>query len=158
MQEIEFVALDCETTGLDSSKDKIIEAGLVKFSLAENLNSFDSLFCSPTRIPIFVERLTGIQNSDLENAPKFEEKREEICKFCEDKILVGHNLKFDLDFLAAADLDLSANRTLDTFLLAGLILPRGDSLALENLSQKFSIQHSVANRQLQNLSVHELQT
>jgi DNA polymerase III epsilon subunit family exonuclease len=148
MREIEFVALDCETTGLDSERDNIIELGAVKFSINENLDSFDSLFHSPTRIPQFVERLTGIQNADLEGAPKFEEKREEFQKFCGEKILVGHNLKFDLDFLAASDLDLSSNSVFDTFRIAGLILPRGESLALENLSQKFGITHDDAHRAL----------
>ena len=148
MQEIEFVALDCETTGLDSERDNIIELGAVKFSFAENLVSFDSLFHSPTRIPQFVERLTGIQNSDLENAPQFAEKREEFQKFCEGKILLGHNLPFDLDFLAAADLDLHQNSAFDTFKIAALVLPRGESLSLENLSQKFQIHHADAHRAL----------
>ena len=128
MQEIEFVALDCETTGLNSERDNIIELGAVKFSFAENLASFDSLFHSPTRISQFVERLTGIQNSDLKNAPQFAEKREEFQKFCEGKILLGHNLPFDLDFLAAAGLDLHQNSAFDTFKIAGLVLPRGESL------------------------------
>ena len=148
MQEIEFVALDCETTGLNSERDNIIELGAVKFSFAENLASFDSLFHSPTRISQFVERLTGIQNSDLKNAPQFAEKREEFQKFCEGKILLGHNLPFDLDFLAAAGLDLHQNSAFDTFKIAGLVLPRGESLSLENLSQKFQIHHADAHRAL----------
>ncbi len=148
MHEIDFVALDCETTGLDSTKDNIIELGAVKFSLPENIDSFDSLFYSPTRIPQFVERLTGIKNSDLEGASKFEDKREEIEKFCEGTILVGHNIQFDLDFLTVAGVDLREQLRLDTFHLAGLVLPRGDSLSLENLSAKFNIVHEDAHRAL----------
>lgn len=148
MHEIEFLALDCETTGVDSRKDNIIELGAVKFSLIENFASFDSLFHSPTRIPQFVERLTGIQNSDLDGAPKFLDKKNEIENFIGESILVGHNLPFDLDFLATAGLDLSKQKTLDTFLLAGLILPRGESLGLENLAQKFKISHENAHRAL----------
>lgn len=148
MQEIEFVALDCETTGLDCERDNIIELGAVNFSLSENLTSFDSLFHSPTRIPQFVERLTGIQNSDLESAPQFAEKCEEVRKFCEGKVLLGHNLPFDLDFISAAGLDLHQNSGLDTFKIAGLVLPRGESLSLENLSQKFQIHHAEAHRAL----------
>lgn len=148
MQEIKFVALDCETTGLDFENDNIIELGAVKFSLAGNSGSLDSLFRSPTRIPRFVEWLTGIRNSDLENAPKFSEKREEIQKFCERTILVGHNLEFDLAFLAAAGVDLREQPSLDTFRLAGLLLPRGESLSLENLAAKFNIHHAEAHRAL----------
>ncbi|MFH0776944.1 MAG: exonuclease domain-containing protein [Patescibacteria group bacterium] len=148
MQPIEFVALDCETTGIDSRKDNIIELGAVKFSLTKNLASFDSLFHSPTRIPQFVERLTGIQNSDLEYAPHFSAKKAEIENFLSEAILIGHNLPFDLDFLRSAGLDFSDCQTLDTFLLSGLILPRGDSLSLENLTQKFAIFHKDAHRAL----------
>jgi len=148
MREIEFVALDCETTGLDCTRDSIIELGAVKFSLTENLVSFDSLFSSPTRIPQFVERLTGIQNSDLKGAPKFQEKCEEFRKFCEGKILLGHNISFDLGFLASAGLDLRQNPSLDTFELARLVLPRGESLSLENLAQKFKVKHEDAHRAL----------
>jgi len=148
MHEIEFVALDCETTGLDFENDNIIELGAVKFSLAENFDSFDSLFYSSTRIPRFVERLTGIQNSDLAGAPRFDEKREEIQKFCEGAILVGHNLGFDIAFLAAAGIDFRKFQSLDTFRLAGLLLPRGESLSLENLAAKFNIRHADAHRAL----------
>jgi len=148
MHEIYFLALDCETTGIDSRRDNIIELGGVKFSITENFTSFDSLFHSPTRIPQFVERLTGIKNSDLNNAPRFLEKKDEIENFVGESILVGHNLPFDLDFLKSAGLDFSNRKTLDTFLIAGLILPRGESLALENLSQKFKISHIGAHRAL----------
>ncbi|MFH1545878.1 MAG: 3'-5' exonuclease [Patescibacteria group bacterium] len=148
MHEIEFVALDCETTGLDFENDSIIELGAVKFSLVENSDSFDSLFCSPTRIPQFVERLTGIRNSDLAGAPQFGEKREEIQKFCEGAILIGHNLGFDLAFLAAAGVDFRKFPSFDTFRIAGLLLPRGESLSLENLTTKFNIRHEDAHRAL----------
>lgn len=148
MREIEFVALDCETTGLDSERDNIIELGAVKFSVAKNLASFDSLFCSPTKIPQFVERLTGIKNSDLNGAPKFAEKQEEIQNFCSDHILVGHNLQFDLDFLKAHGVDMNDHLVFDTFKIAGLLLPRGESLSLENLAQKFGLVHDDAHRAL----------
>ncbi|MFH0834613.1 MAG: 3'-5' exonuclease [Patescibacteria group bacterium] len=148
MQEIEFVALDCETTGIDSRRDNIIELGAVKFSLQKNLDSFDSLFASPTKIPQFVERLTGIKNSDLVGAPKIAEKKTEFENFLGESILLGHNLPFDLDFLATAGFDFAGKKSLDTFLLAGLILPRGESLALENLTEKFHIAHEDAHRAL----------
>lgn len=148
MHEIDFLALDCETTGVDSRKDNIIELGAVKFSLAENFASFDSLFHSPTRIPQFIERLTGIQNSDLDGAPKFLEKKTEVENFVGESVLVGHNLPFDIDFLKSAGLDLSLQKTLDTFLLAGLILSRGESLGLETLAQKFGVEHTEAHRAL----------
>lgn len=148
MQRINFVALDCETTGLNSEKDNLIELGAVKFSILTDEASFDSLFHSPTRIPQFVEQLTGISNADLENAPKFSGKQTEFAEFCRDAILVGHNLQFDIDFLASAGLDLSSQPQLDTFQLAGLLLPRGEGLSLMNLAARFGVAHSEAHRAL----------
>lgn len=148
MQQIDLVALDCETTGLNSEKDNLIELGAVKFSLSSDGVRFDSLFHSPTRIPQFVEQLTGISNADLENAPKFSEKQAEFAEFCRGAVLVGHNLQFDLDFLAQAGLDLNSQPQLDTFQLAGLLLPRGEGLSLMNLAARFGVNHTEAHRAL----------
>ena len=58
-----FVALDLETTGLDSARDAIIEIGAVKFAGDEIIDSFQT-FINPGRtIPEFVQRLTGINRS-----------------------------------------------------------------------------------------------
>lgn len=148
MHEVEFVALDCETTGLDPQRDSIIELGAVKFTLLKNLENFDSLFSSPVRIPSFVERLTGIHNEDLATAPHFTEKKAEFVEFCQNAILLGHNLNFDLDFLLSHGVDLRSAPQLDTHLLAGLVLPRSLGLSLENLAEHFAVVHTDAHRAL----------
>jgi DNA polymerase III epsilon subunit-like protein len=73
MQGVQFVALDCETTGIDSERDSVIEVGAVKFSLEKNLATFDSLFNPGVRLPSFVSRLTGITDIELQSAPKIAE-------------------------------------------------------------------------------------
>ncbi|MCL0047672.1 exonuclease domain-containing protein, partial [Dehalococcoidia bacterium] len=66
-----FVALDLETTGLDSAKDTIIEIGAVKFVGEEIIDSFQT-FINPGRtIPEFVQRLTGISPNQVRRAPFF---------------------------------------------------------------------------------------
>jgi DNA polymerase III epsilon subunit family exonuclease len=149
MQQITFVALDCETTGLDYNKDHIIELGAVKFSLTDSLTNFDSLFWSPIKIPAIIERLTGITNAELQNAPKFAEKTAEIVEFCQGATLIGHNLQFDLNFLQNAGLDFFSQPSFDTFRLAQLLLPRdGRSLSLDHLSLQFGVKHREAHRAL----------
>jgi len=148
MQGVRFVALDCETTGLDSERDSVIEVGAVKFSLAENLATFDSLFNPGVRLPSFVSRLTGITDIELQTAPKIAEKVSEFKNFCEGCIIIGHNLPFDLGFLANSGIDLTSQPTFDTFHLASLLLPRGESLSLENLAMQYGVTHTEAHRAL----------
>ncbi len=65
------VALDLETTGLDSNKDSIIEIGAVKFQGDEPIDTFQT-FINPSRsIPDFVQRLTGISPDQVARAPLF---------------------------------------------------------------------------------------
>lgn len=148
MQDTVFLALDCETTGLRADQDCIIEVGAVKFTLTDSLGKFESLFDPQVRIPAFVERLTGIRSEDLQGAPKFEQKRSELAEFCRDTVLIGHNLKFDLSFLASHGLDLRDRPSFDTQDLAGLILSRAGSLSLEALSDRLGLQPRSAHRAL----------
>lgn len=142
------MALDCETTGLDSERDSVIEVGAVKFSLEKNLATFDSLFNPGVRLPSFVSRLTGITDIELQTAPKIAEKVSEFKNFCEGCIILGHNLPFDLGFLAASGIDLTSQPYFDTFHLAALLLPRGESLSLENLALQYGVTHTEAHRAL----------
>lgn len=148
MQPVQFVALDCETTGLDSDRDSVIELGAVKFSLTENLATFDSLFDPGVRLPSFVSRLTGITDLELQTAPKIAEKVSEFKTFCEGCSIIGHNLPFDLGFLASSGINLTTQPAFDTFQLASLLLPRGESLSLENLALQYGVSHTAAHRAL----------
>ena len=69
----EFIALDLETTGLDSSKEYIIEIGATKFVDGEPQERFNSLVLLSIRIPKFITDLTGISNDDVKDAPEIEE-------------------------------------------------------------------------------------
>ena len=59
---IDFVALDLEPTGLNSSTDAITEIGAAKFNYqCEKIESFQT-FVNPNRfIPEAIEQLTGIR-------------------------------------------------------------------------------------------------
>ena len=64
-----YVALDLETTGLQSDRDAIVEIGAVKFRGDEVLGEWSS-FVNPGRaLPHKIERLTGIDSRELEHAP-----------------------------------------------------------------------------------------
>ena len=57
----QFVCIDCETTGLDVENDRIIEVAVVKFTLSEHLDSFESLIdpeCSIPETSIAIHHIT----------------------------------------------------------------------------------------------------
>ena len=60
-----LVAIDIETTGLDSSTERIIEIGAVKFQGEEILDSWDTLVNPGYSIPPFITKLTGITDSEV---------------------------------------------------------------------------------------------
>ena len=66
---MEYVALDLETTGLDPSRDGVIEVGAVAFRDAEVTARLERFANPGRRIPEPVARLTGIRNDDLRAAP-----------------------------------------------------------------------------------------
>ena len=81
--EQEYVALDLETTGLDSNRDTIIEIGAVKFQGEDEIDIFRT-FVNPGRtIPEFVQRLTGITPRQVQRAPSFPMVAGELGDFIE---------------------------------------------------------------------------
>lgn len=96
-----FVMLDLETTGLDISKDRIIEIALIK----RNTDGTEIEYCkrvNPT-IPISAEssEITGITNEMVAQEPTFSDLADEIIEFIGDADLGGYNSnKFDIPVLA----------------------------------------------------------
>ena len=77
-----IVSLDLETTGVDNSKDKIIEIGATKYDIAENTKEYFSQLVNPmTQISEFIEDLTGISNSDVESMPIIDEVKKNFEDF-----------------------------------------------------------------------------
>ena len=135
------VALDLETTGLDSDRDTIIEVGAVKFQGDLVIDTFQS-FVNPGRpIPEFIQRLTGITPSKVKRAPFFASISEELRDFLELYPVVGHNVNFDLGFLASHGLSLD-NPAYDTWDLASFLLPRTMQYSLGHLASHFRIEHT----------------
>ena len=94
-----FVALDLETTGLDFEKDEIIEVALVRFENGEPKENLDFLVKpSAAELRPFIETLTGISKTDLEESPDFATVAGQICSFIGDLPVVAHNALFDSKF------------------------------------------------------------
>ena len=133
-----YVSLDLETTGLDSERDTIIEIGAVRFRGDEVLDTFET-FVNPGRpIPDHIQRLTGIQPRQVERAPSFTTISGEFAEFLGHHPVVGHNVQFDLRFLASHGLPVSSP-AYDTMDLATVFLPRSRRYSLKHLSDHFGV-------------------
>ncbi|GAB6181020.1 helicase C-terminal domain-containing protein [Desulfotomaculum defluvii] len=134
-----FVALDLETSGLNCLHDEIIEIGLVKVVDGIETESYTSLVRPRGALPVRIKRLTGINDQDFVNAPEIQEIMPDILKFIADFPLVGHNVKFDYDFLTAAAKHHLSNILYDTLELAKYIMPDVSSHRLGELCQFLNI-------------------
>jgi DNA polymerase III epsilon subunit family exonuclease len=123
----EFVVLDVETTGLQPSRQRVIEIAIACFSGGAATNLWESL-CNPGRnVPKYIIKLTGIDDDLLEDAPTFDKIADTVCELLTDTVVVGHNVDFDLSFLNA-ELDrvgrpALVNDRVDTLALATRLLP-----------------------------------
>lgn len=90
----DYAVVDVETT-----RDRIIEIGIVHVRRGRIGRKFQSLVCPNTRVPSWVLRLTGIDAGDLFRAPSFEEIAPLVRKHLRGRVFVAHNASFDLRFV-----------------------------------------------------------
>ena len=143
----EWVAFDLETTGLSPTKDEIIEVGAVKFRDRKCVEKFCSFVKPSQKLGNFVKTLTGIQQSDVDDAPDVESVLKILRKFIGDSEVIGHNVQFDINFLSQNELILSGGN-IDTLDLAHTLLPDVESFTLESLKLNFGIESARSHRAL----------
>lgn len=142
-----FISLDLETTGFSSEKDKIIEFGAVKFDLKGKKETLQFFINPGITLPQIITHITNITDKDLQNAPTFQEKFEEIENFIGDLPIIGHNIQFDTSFLKINGLQIT-NSQYDTQELAGILLPNMPSYSLEILTDALNLKHKEKHRAL----------
>jgi DNA polymerase III subunit epsilon len=139
----EFAVLDVETTGLQPSRQRIIEIAIARFSGGAVTNRWESL-CSPgRRVPAYITKLTGIDDDLLEEAPTFEAIADTVIELLTDAVVVGHNVEFDLGFLNAelerAGRTPIVNERVDTLALATRLLPGLRKPTLSALAERVGV-------------------
>ena len=143
-----YVALDLETTGLDPERDAIIEIGAVKFRDQEVLDTWSSLVRPPRPIPYKIQHLTGISQEEVDRAPPLRSLVGPLTRFVKDHPIIGHNVSFDLRFLNRQGLFLH-NSAIDTFELAGILLPHAARYSLGRLAEELGISFPTRHRALE---------
>ena len=147
-----IVALDLETTGLDSKTDSIIEIGAIRFNDRRIEEEFSTLINPGRGIPEFITRLTGINHQMVQNSPRIEEIIPDLEDFVADLPILGHNVKFDIGFLRQLGL-FRFNETLDTYDMASVLLPSAGRYNLGALGQFLGIPFPATHRALDDAKV-----
>ena len=96
-----FAFLDIETTGGNSSHDRITEIGIRFWRAGEVVGEWQTLINPETRISPFIESLTGISDAMVADAPVFEDITGVLEEQLKDTIFVAHNVRFDYGFIKA---------------------------------------------------------
>ena len=145
-----LVALDLETTGLSPKGDQVIEVGAVGYDGALAKVAELELAVDPGMpIPLAVQRLTGIADSDVEGAPSPVEAIAQLAEFAGAATLIAHGGNFDLAFLVSTLPEQFGRRLLfDTLELARILLPTQESHSLPLLTRELGLMHDRPHRAL----------
>jgi DNA polymerase III subunit epsilon len=116
-----FCIADIESNGSKPSYHQIIEIGAVKIQNGRILDTYESLvYC--TDISTQIQDITGINIEQTLNAPPLTKVMQEFRLFLGDAVFVGHDAKFDYNFISAmmerVGLQKLLNRSLCTIDLA----------------------------------------
>ena len=148
-----LVSLDLETTGLEKENDAILEIGIVKFRGDEVLEEWQSLVDPSREIPHFITELTGITSEMVRRSgiPLHNALRS-ARNIVGDLPVVGHSVSFDLGFMRQHR-ELQTNRAVDTFDLAGILVPHASRYSLGSLAKELSIELPATHRALDDARV-----
>lgn len=151
LDEVEFVIVDTETTGLRPGSHRVIEIAGVRIRGGEVLASYQSLLNPGVRIPTFIAQFTGISQEMVASAPEARAALPEFLRFIEGAIIVGHNVGFDIGFLNYEAQLLGRSFPidgLDTIPLARRFLPGLRRFKLDNVATHLRIATSDRHRAL----------
>ncbi|MDB2387121.1 3'-5' exonuclease [Shewanella sp.] len=124
LKDIEFVALDFETTGLDPQQNSIISIGLVPFTL-QRIRCKDAKHWFVTPEDKLQEDsiiIHGITHSDLKGAPDLLRILEQLLDELTGKVVVVHYRRIERDFFDAA---------LRSLINEGIVFPVIDTMQIE---------------------------
>lgn len=143
-----LVSLDIETTGIDPERDAILEIGVVKFNGDDILEEWSAIVNPNRDIPPKIIELTGITPEMVrtEGIGLWDALRE-TQRVVGAAPIIGHNIQFDLGFLRKQRL-FTTNDSIDTFELAGILVPHAGRYSLSSLGTALGIDIGDSHRAL----------
>ncbi|MBK9460321.1 MAG: GIY-YIG nuclease family protein [Sphingobacteriales bacterium] len=144
-----YAIIDIEATGGSPRRDRITEIAVVLYDGKKVIDRFSSLINPETPIPSFINRLTGISDDMVSDAPKFQEVAKRIVEITRDAIFVAHNVQFDYAYVKAEFKRLGytySRPQLCTVQLSQQLMPGLLSYGLDNLCSVLDITNANRHR------------
>ena len=136
MQDRTFISL--ETTGINTSTDKIVEIAALKID-KNNLKSLFHHIINPEKeIDKNISNIIGYSNEELKKYPKINEINEDFVNFINSSTLIGHNNNFIYNFLNKELNVQISNEKIDIFEIAKEKYPNENN-SIDNLKKRLNI-------------------
>ncbi len=97
--DADFVVFDLETTGFSPVNNRIIEIGAVKVQGGVITDRYSTFVNPDVPIPFEIEKLTGIHDEMVVDAPRIDKVLPQFLQFCGGCVMVAHNADFDMGFV-----------------------------------------------------------
>lgn len=144
LRTLTYVVFDCETTGLDTESDDLLQLAAVRVVNGRVIHGevFDCLVDPGRSIPEASIRFHGITPEMIRGKPPPELVLARFARFAQGAVLVAHNAAFDLAFLrkyerrAGVSLD---QPVLDTLLISALLQDQEGDHSLDGVAARLGI-------------------
>ncbi len=144
------IVLDVETTGLDYTKERMIEFAAVRLENGKIKDKYETLINPKQHIRKSSMAVHGITQEMVADAPTEDEVMPKILEFIGDYPIVAHNAIFDYNFINEASKRLYnkpiTNTRIDSQMLFKEVYPDLESHGLENLMNKFDVKFDTRHR------------
>lgn len=149
--DLPIAAIDVETTGLDATADRIIEIAVVHMRAGVVEERYCSLVNPGRPVGPDSERITGISDADVADAPPFSEIAAEVAQRLQGHGILAYNLGFDRAFveneLRVCELAWPTDAPLiDPLTLARGIFPEQRGFKLGRVAERLGIELVEAHR------------
>jgi DNA polymerase-3 subunit epsilon len=94
-----YAIVDIETTGGYASANDITEIAIVLHDGQQVTEDFETLLKPSVAIPYFIQSLTGINHSMVDDAPSFSQMAPMIFEKLNGRVFIAHNVNFDYSFI-----------------------------------------------------------
>lgn len=136
--EEDLVVLDTETTGLSFRKCELIQISAARLSGRSAQERYETYVRPNSLIPPEIQKLTGIHEYDVADAPSGEQAVADLADFVGGEPILAHNATFDRTFIEKTPGGSEVSDIwIDTLALSRIALPRLRSHRLADMAQAF---------------------